>query len=191
MSSICIRCTQLHKNTRHNTIPRLFLNLNAMIWHSDGNDGKVSAMPCYAWCRWQWHAAFVLSRIDYCNAALSGLPLSTIEPLQRAQNAAARLVLVSCLATTSHRRWCSCTGCQVQFRIKFELCLLMHQIHVGRCPSYLAELVCMSADNCRRPGLRVQQVTIIVTLNLDCVQSLRNVHSRLLVLQSGIVFRVI
>ena len=36
----------------------------------------------------------------------------------------------------------------------------------------------------------VQQVTI-VTLNLDCVQSLRNVHSRLLVLQSGIVFRVI
>ena len=30
---------------------------------------------------------------------------------------------------------------KVQFRIKFKLCLLMHQIHVGRCPAYLAELV--------------------------------------------------
>jgi len=30
----------------------------------------------------------------------------------------------------------------------------MHQVHVGRFPSYLAELVCTSADNWRRPGLR-------------------------------------
>jgi len=26
------------------------------------------------------------------------------------------------------------------------MCLLMHQIHVGRCPSYLAALVSLSAD---------------------------------------------
>ena len=42
----------------------------------------------------------------------------------------------------------------VRFRIEFTLCLLMHQIHVGRCPSYLTALVSSSADNCRRPGLR-------------------------------------
>ena len=36
--------------------------------------------------------AFVLSRLDYCNAILAGLPKTTIAPLQRAQNAAARLV---------------------------------------------------------------------------------------------------
>jgi len=35
-------------------------------------------------------------------------------------------------------------------------------------------------------SIRVQQVTIIVSLNLDCVQSLRNVHSRLLVLPSDL-----
>ena len=37
--------------------------------------------------------AFVLSRLDYCNAVLAGLPKVTIAPLQRAQNAAARLIL--------------------------------------------------------------------------------------------------
>ena len=37
-------------------------------------------------------SAFILSRLDYCNAVLAGLPKSTIAPLQRVQNAAARLV---------------------------------------------------------------------------------------------------
>jgi len=38
--------------------------------------------------------AFVLSRLDYCNSLLAGLPCTSIEQLlQRVQNAAARLVL--------------------------------------------------------------------------------------------------
>jgi hypothetical protein len=36
--------------------------------------------------------AFVTSRLDYCNAVLAGLPKSTVAPLQRVQNAAARLI---------------------------------------------------------------------------------------------------
>ena len=34
----------------------------------------------------------IMSRLDYCNAVLAGLPQSTLQPLQRVQNAAARLV---------------------------------------------------------------------------------------------------
>ncbi len=36
--------------------------------------------------------AFVLSRLDYCNALLAGLPANSIKPLQLIQNAAARLI---------------------------------------------------------------------------------------------------
>ena len=38
-------------------------------------------------------SAFILSRLDYCNSVLAGLPRCTNEPLQRVLNAAARLVL--------------------------------------------------------------------------------------------------
>jgi len=36
--------------------------------------------------------AIIMSRLEYCNSVLAGLPTSTLQPLQRVQNAAARLV---------------------------------------------------------------------------------------------------
>ena len=37
-------------------------------------------------------SAYILSRVDYCNAVLAGLSTSTLAPLQRVLNAAARFV---------------------------------------------------------------------------------------------------
>ena len=52
------------------------------IRRSTGNDVMIQLV-----------VAFVLSQIDYCNAILAaGLPWTAIEPLQRAQNAAAHLI---------------------------------------------------------------------------------------------------
>ena len=41
-------------------------------------------------------SAFVLNRLDYCNAILAGLSKSTSAPLQCVQNAAARLICIAC-----------------------------------------------------------------------------------------------
>jgi hypothetical protein len=85
-------------------------------------------------------AAFVMSRIDYCNSVLAELPATTLAPLQRVQNAAARLVLN--LKRTDHitpalieLHWLP-----VKFRIIFKLCVLVHKSLNGLAPSYLTEL---------------------------------------------------
>ncbi len=99
-------------------------------------------------------SAFVLSRLDYCNAILAGLPKSTIAPLQRVQNAAARLVArlgphdhVSSAIRDLH--WLP-----VQQRITYKLCLLMHLVHTGRAPSYLVDSVTATRDVGSRSRLR-------------------------------------
>jgi hypothetical protein len=72
-------------------------------------------------------SAFVLSRLDYCNALLAELPAATLAPLQRVQNAAARLVLG--LGPSDH-----ITGAFIQlhwlpikYRIAYKLCLLVYK----------------------------------------------------------------
>lgn len=99
-------------------------------------------------------SAFVLTRLDYCNVVFANLPAATIAPLQRAQNAAARLVKglgprdhVSSALRDLH--WLP-----IQQRIIYKLCVLMYQIHTGRSPSYMSSLVIATADISSRSGLR-------------------------------------
>ncbi len=61
--------------------------------------------------------ALVISRLDYCNALLAGLPSNTIKPLQMIQNAAARLVFNEhkrAHVTPLHLSLSPCTGSRLQ-----------------------------------------------------------------------------
>ncbi len=58
--------------------------------------------------------ALVVSRLDYCNALLAGLPSNTIKPLQMIQNAAARLVFNEPKEPMLHLSSSHCTGYQWQ-----------------------------------------------------------------------------
>jgi hypothetical protein len=98
--------------------------------------------------------ALVLSRLDYCNAALAGLPQSTLRPLQRVQNAAARLV-----SNCNQREHItpvlkSLHWLPVKQRIIYKLCLIMHLIHIGHSPAYLRSIVQLTSTSAARPGLR-------------------------------------
>jgi len=87
--------------------------------------------------------AFVLSRLDYGNALLAGLPYSTIAPLQRVINAAVRLVYglrsrdhVTAAAIELH--WLP-----IEARIQYKLCLLVHLAinSTGKAPLYISNLL--------------------------------------------------
>ena len=99
-------------------------------------------------------SAFILSRLDYCNAALAGLPQTTLRPLQRAQNAAARLVT----NTRPHEHITPAMKdlhwLPLNLRIKYKLCLLMHLIFTQQSPEYMEDLVSLTASTTSRPGLR-------------------------------------
>ena len=83
----------------------------------------------------------VSSRLDYCNALLTGLPACVVKPLQMIQNAAARLVFnqpkrahVTPLLTELH--WLP-----VAARIKFKSLMLAYRVLAGSAPTYLNALV--------------------------------------------------
>jgi len=99
-------------------------------------------------------SAFTLNRLDYCNTVLANLPVSTIAPLQRVQNAAARLF--KCLRPLDHVT----SALRVlhwlpgRYRITYKLCVLMHLVHTDSSPSYLSGLVTATANIRFRKRLR-------------------------------------
>jgi len=80
----------------------------------------------------QLFQALIASRLDYCNRVFAGRPKATLEPLQRLQNAAARLVFN--LGRFDHVRpsLIQLRWLRVNCRIKFNLCCFAHVIYYGR-----------------------------------------------------------
>jgi len=89
--------------------------------------------------------AFILTRIDYCNAVLANLPDTALAPLQRVRvrvlHAAARFVaaigpLDHITPTLISLHWLP-----VRQRITYKPCTMMHSVFYGQAPSYISEIV--------------------------------------------------
>ena len=93
---------------------------------------------------WQLVLAFILNRLYYCNSLLYGLPWSTIAPLQRVQNAAARLVLGLSLRHHVSSALQTLDWLSIHYRIQFKIALLMYNALAGRCPEYIKDIVAPS-----------------------------------------------
>jgi len=98
--------------------------------------------------------ATVICRLDYCNAALAGLPQATVAPIQRVQNSAARLIFK--LSSPEHVTPCllQLRWLPVRWRVQFKLCCIMHSVSHGTCPAYLTNIVEPAGAGRSRSGLR-------------------------------------
>ena len=90
--------------------------------------------------------ALVISRLDYCNCVLAGLPVTPLAPLQRVLHAAARLVNglrphhhVTSVLMELH--WLP-----IKQRVDYKLCFLVHKATVRQAPAYLTGMLTAVTD---------------------------------------------
>ncbi|XP_058613119.1 uncharacterized protein LOC131528015 isoform X2 [Onychostoma macrolepis] len=85
--------------------------------------------------------ALVISRLDYCNALLAGLPSNTVKPLQMIQNVAARLVFKEPKRAHVTPLFISLHWLPIAARIKFKTLMLAYRTTTGSAPAYLHSLL--------------------------------------------------
>ena len=83
--------------------------------------------------------SFVISRVDYCNGLLAGVPRYQLDRLQSVMNTAARLIVGAKKQDhIKHVLRDRLHWLPVPQRVQFKLCLLTHKN--GLAPSYIADL---------------------------------------------------
>jgi len=86
-------------------------------------------------------SALVLSNIDYGNSLLAGLPDNRLYPLQKAQNAAARVVTGARRRDPMSRHLKDLHWLPISYRIDFKIAVLTWRCLNGCAPSYLSSLL--------------------------------------------------
>jgi len=105
------------------------------------------------WSHWNV-ASLVLSRLDYGNATLYGLPGNQIDRLQSAMNAAARLVFSAQKYKHVTPLLCDLHWLRVSDRIEFKLSVLVFRCLHSIAPAYLSDELHRVADSGTRRRLR-------------------------------------
>jgi len=91
---------------------------------------------------------------DNCNSILIGLPWSTITPLQRVQNAAARLLMGLPPRDYVRPELQETHWLPVSSHITFQVALLMFLVHMNQCLAYIIESV--TSVSCCPPQRRLR-----------------------------------
>ena len=86
-------------------------------------------------------SCFVLSRLDYCNALLGGLPSDSLEKLQRVQNCAARMIFGMRKREHITPALKSLHWLPVKQRIEYKTSLLCFKHFHSQTPPYISELL--------------------------------------------------
>ena len=96
--------------------------------------------------------AFILSKVDYCNVALKGLPKCDIDRLQSVINAAARLTTDSCRYDHVTPLLNDLHWLRVPERtcITYKLCVLVYNCLHDTAPRYLQEIQPVAEVTSRR-----------------------------------------
>uniref|UniRef100_A0A8C5MRU4 Reverse transcriptase domain-containing protein n=1 Tax=Leptobrachium leishanense TaxID=445787 RepID=A0A8C5MRU4_9ANUR len=85
--------------------------------------------------------ALVISRLDYCNNLLSGLPLSRLSPLQSILNASARLIHLTRCSVSAAPLCESLHWLPIHCRIKFKILILTYKTLTNSAPHSLSSLI--------------------------------------------------
>jgi len=106
--------------------------------------------------------SFILTRLDYCNSVLYGLPAVRSARLQAVQNAAARLVFGLRRCDHINDALISLHWLRVAERINFKIAIMVYQCLHGQSPTYLQNFVTATSSRVDLRSSTDQQRKLLV-----------------------------